>query len=70
MSWGWNSRPYLSAAKKRLRAEKTTKALEKNGQKMNPIRIDGRTIARSFWGKAWCENLESYSEVREFGILQ
>jgi uncharacterized Zn finger protein len=29
---------------------------------MNPVRIDGRSIARSFWGKAWCENLESYSD--------
>src|SRR6202162_6028218 len=62
MSWGWNSRPYVSAAQKRLRAQKAVKALEKNGQKMNPVRIDGRSIARSFWGKAWCENLESYSD--------
>jgi uncharacterized Zn finger protein len=62
MSWEWNSRPYVSAAKKRLRAQKATKALEKNGQKMNPVRIEGRSIARSFWGKAWCENLESYSD--------
>src|SRR5271169_4582531 len=62
MSWEWNSRPYVSAAKKRLRAQKAAKALEKNGQKMNPICIEGRSIARSFWGKAWCENLESYSD--------
>ena len=62
MSWGWNSRPYVSAAQKRLRAQKAVKVLEKNGQKMNPVRIDGRSIARSFWGKAWCENLESYSD--------
>src|ERR1700686_1859147 len=62
MSWGWNSRPYVSAAQKRLRAQKAVKVLEKNGQKMNPVRIDGRSIARSFWGKAWCQNLESYSD--------
>ena len=24
--------------------------------------IEGRTIARSFWGKAWCDNLEAYSD--------
>jgi uncharacterized Zn finger protein len=24
--------------------------------------IDGRAIARSFWGKAWCDNLESYQD--------
>src|SRR5580692_11625292 len=62
MSWEWNSRRYVSAAKKRLRAQKAVKTLEKNGQKMNPVRIEGRSIARSFWGKAWCENLESYSD--------
>jgi uncharacterized Zn finger protein len=62
MSWGWDSRPYVSAAQKRLRAQKAVNVLEKNGQKMNPVRIDGRAIARSFWGKAWCENLESYSD--------
>ncbi len=29
---------------------------------VSPVTIDGRTIARTFWGKAWCENLESYSD--------
>jgi uncharacterized Zn finger protein len=26
--------------------------------------IEGRTIANTFWGKAWCENLERYSDFR------
>jgi uncharacterized Zn finger protein len=26
------------------------------------VRVEGRTIARTFWGKAWCENLERYSD--------
>ena len=29
---------------------------------MSPVRIEGRGIAQTFWGKAWCENLESYSD--------
>src|SRR6516162_5023707 len=62
MSWGWSFRPYVSAAEKRRRAKKAANALEKKGQKLNPVRAEGRTIARSFWGKAWCENLESYSD--------
>ena len=62
MSWGWSFRPYVSAAEKRRRAKKAANALEKKGQKLNPVRLEGRTIARSFWGKAWCENLESYSD--------
>jgi uncharacterized Zn finger protein len=24
--------------------------------------IEGRTIAKTFWGKAWCDNLEAYSD--------
>jgi uncharacterized Zn finger protein len=62
MSWEWSFRPYVSAAEKRHRAKKALNALEKKGQKLNPVRVDGRTIARSFWGKAWCKNLESYSD--------
>src|SRR5271165_2514291 len=62
MSWGWSFRPYVSAAEKRRRAKKAATALEKKGQTLNPVRLEGRTIARSFWGKAWCENLESYSD--------
>ena len=34
----------------------------KKGLAVLPIVIDGRTIAKTFWGKAWCDNLESYSD--------
>ena len=34
----------------------------KKGQDVSPVRIEGRTIASTFWGKAWCTNLESYSD--------
>ena len=27
-----------------------------------PVRIEGRTIAKSFWGRSWCANLERYSD--------
>ena len=62
MRWGWNFRPYVSMAETRRRAEKAASALGKKGQKLNPVRVDGRTIARSFWGKAWCKNLECFSD--------
>lgn len=29
---------------------------------MEPVRVKGRTIAESWWGKAWTSNLESYSD--------
>ena len=59
MNWERSFEPYVSAAERRLNAQKAAKALENKGQKLNPIRIGGQTIARSFWGKAWCKNLES-----------
>jgi len=34
----------------------------KQGKPVSPVVIAGRTIAHTFWGKAWCDNLESYSD--------
>ncbi|MBF0593546.1 MAG: SWIM zinc finger family protein [Candidatus Omnitrophica bacterium] len=34
----------------------------KKGQKVFPVKIEGRTLARTFWGKAWCDHLESFSD--------
>jgi uncharacterized Zn finger protein len=64
MRWRWSARSYVSAAEKRRRAQKVAIALENKEQKLNPIRVEGRTIARSFWGQAWCDNLESYSDYQ------
>jgi uncharacterized Zn finger protein len=36
--------------------------LRKKGHPVSPVIIEGRTIVRTFWGKAWCENLERYSD--------
>jgi len=36
--------------------------LRKKGHPVSPVAIAGRTIARTFWGKAWCDNLERYSD--------
>lgn len=57
---GWA--PYVSAAERRKQAAKKIAALQKKGKRISPIRIEGRTIARTFWGKAWCDNLEAYSD--------
>ena len=29
---------------------------------VSPVVVEGRAIAKTFWGKAWCENLERYSD--------
>jgi hypothetical protein len=29
---------------------------------VSPVEIEGRAIANTFWGKAWCDNLERYRD--------
>jgi len=57
---GWA--PYVPVAERRKQAIKKMSAFQKKGKSINPIRIEGRLIARTFWGKAWCDNLEAYSD--------
>lgn len=63
MARDWeNYNDYVSADEKRQRAASSARKLEKKGQKLSPVQPAGRSIAESFWGKAWCQNLESYSD--------
>jgi uncharacterized Zn finger protein len=61
MSW-YEFRPYVPVAERRRQAQKKLKKLKKKGQSPSPVTIEGRTIAKSFWGKSWCDNLERYSD--------
>jgi uncharacterized Zn finger protein len=63
MSWNYYGfRPYVSVAERQRNAQRELAKLGKKGFVAQPIRIEGRTIARSFWGQAWCDNLESYMD--------
>ena len=55
-------RPYVPVAERRRKAEKKLAKLKMKGQTIDPVRIDGRTVAKSFWGRSWCTNLERYSD--------
>ena len=57
---GWG--PYVPVAQRRRNAMKKMDALRKKGVHIQPVTIEGRKIARSFWGEAWCEHLESFSD--------
>jgi uncharacterized Zn finger protein len=59
--FGWGG-DYVSVAEKRRRAEKKVAELKKQGRPIAPVKIDGNKIAKSFWGKSWCSNLERYSD--------
>jgi len=61
MGWyGW--RPYVPVAVRRARARKKIETLRKKGMDVQPVEIEGRKIARTFWGEAWCDHLESFSD--------
>jgi uncharacterized Zn finger protein len=55
-------RPYVSVGTRRLQAARELAKLEKKGRQTSPVVIEGRTIAETFWGEAWCDNLERYSD--------
>lgn len=53
---------YVSVAERRLKAERSAAKLSKKGSVLSPVIVEGRKIASTFWGKAWCDNLESYRD--------
>jgi uncharacterized Zn finger protein len=53
---------YVSVAARRAQAARELEKLRKKGRQTSPIVIEGRTIAETFWGEAWCDNLERYSD--------
>ena len=60
MAFYW--RPYVPVARRRAQAKKKIEKLKKKGVVIQPIEIEDRKIATSFWGKAWCDHLESFSD--------
>jgi uncharacterized Zn finger protein len=52
----------VSAAERRRKANLEIDKSRKKGAQMQPVVIRGRAIAATFWGKAWCDNIERYSD--------
>lgn len=53
---------YVSAEEKRAKAMKSLAKLQKKNADLAPVTIEGRSIATSWWGKAWMANLERYAD--------
>jgi len=64
MSFYYGFAPYVPVAQRQAKAKREMEKLKKKGHPVSPVEIDGRTIAKTFWGKAWCENLERYSDYQ------
>jgi len=58
--YGW--RPYVSVAERRAKAKKKIDKLAKQGKKIEPVTNVSAKIANTFWGRAWCEHLEKFSD--------
>jgi uncharacterized Zn finger protein len=54
--------PYVPVAERRRRAAQKVAKMKKAGQEISPVEIAGRKITSTFWGDAWCKNLEAYSD--------
>ena len=56
-------KPYVSVAERRRKAERAAaRYRKKTGQALSPVTAARGAIAKTFWGKAWCDNLERYSD--------
>ncbi len=52
---------YVHQAVKKERAERKLVQLKKK-QNVSPVILEGSVLARTWWGKAWNKNLESYAD--------
>ncbi len=56
-------KPYVSVAERRKKAERAAARYRKEtGKTLSPVTAARGAIAKTFWGKAWCDNLERYSD--------
>jgi hypothetical protein len=53
---------YVSVAERQRRAQREVAKLRRQGRRVEPVLAMGRQLAGTVWGKAWCANLEAYSD--------
>ncbi len=53
---------YVPVAERRKKADKKAAKIKKAGTTLAPIPPTRGAIAKTFWGKAWCDNLVTYSD--------
>jgi uncharacterized Zn finger protein/predicted transcriptional regulator of viral defense system len=58
----WGFPRYESVAQKKDRAARKRKELEKKNPRIQPVLLEGRALASTWWGRAWNENLERYAD--------
>jgi uncharacterized Zn finger protein len=61
LSWYFH-KPYVSAAQRKAKARREVEKLKKKGQELLPVQVEGLKMGKTFWGKAWCQHIESFSD--------
>ena len=54
---------YVTVAERRKRAARKLAQLRRKGHEPRPVQLEGKAIATTFWGKAWCDHLESHADL-------
>ena len=54
--------PYVPVAQRKAKARRKLDQLRKKRPDIQPVVVEGRTLARTWWGKAWNRNLERYAD--------
>jgi uncharacterized Zn finger protein len=54
---------YVSAAERRRRIAAALRELERRGVTPAPVTVEGRQIATTFWGRAWCDHVEGLADL-------
>ena len=55
---------YETKAEKKRRIDEKLNRLRKKDPDISPVIIEGNVLAKSWWGKAWGKNLESYADFK------
>ncbi|MEG0620720.1 MAG: hypothetical protein RR477_06305 [Raoultibacter sp.] len=62
MSFRGNYAAYVSVGEQKAKAARQRAKLRKKNPDLAPVLIEGRTLAKTWWGQAWNRNLESYAD--------
>ena len=62
MGWYFH-KPYVSAAQRKAKARREVAKLQKKGQTLSPVQVQGLKLGKTFWGQSWCKHIESFSDL-------
>ncbi len=58
----YRSYNYQTVDERKAKADQAIKRLKKKNPDIEPVIIEGRKLAKNWWGKSWNKNLESYAD--------